>query len=414
MYKNEERVKAMLLQFKFKNFKSFADDTTLDMMATNIKEHSTTLLEKNGYKILPVAAIFGANASGKSNLFQAFNAMESDVVRNFEQGKKHSNIRPYIFNQSLDNDPSEFEVSINMDDMEYRYGFARNQEKVFEEWLFERKFSKGSKTKEKCVFYRVDNKLEVVINSEDKNEIEYVSSMVNDSELLISNLGRRNKSIYAKIFKWFILVPVVVDSSSYLVDNSMKEASTMYLYKDNKFLRLIIELVQKFDNSITDIKIEMEKDKDLNDKYVVYSKHICSDGKEKWIPFKSESSGTQKIFALGTFLHIALNDGRVIFIDELDTKLHPLVLRYIIKQFRDKEINRGGQLVFSSHNIIVLDSSDLRRDEIWFVEKVNQKSNLYSLYDFKEDVNTIRSDLDFGKHYLSGRFGAVPFQDEEV
>ena len=114
---------------------------------------------------------------------------------------------------------------------------------------------------------------------------------------------------------------------------------------------------------------------------------------------------------LSFVLLISLKYGRPCIIDELDSKLHPLLLRYIIKMFSDKSINGGGQLIFSSHNLVCLDSRDLRRDEIWFVEKNNQKSTIFSLYDFKDE--TIRKDLDFGKHYLNGRFGAVPFNDEE-
>ena len=115
---------------------------------------------------------------------------------------------------------------------------------------------------------------------------------------------------------------------------------------------------------------------------------------------------------LAWYLLYALLYGGTLFIDELDSKLHPLLLRYIVKLFKNKDINKtGGQLIFSSHNLICLDSSDLRRDEIWFIEKQNQKSTMFSLYDFKEE--SIRKDLDFGKHYLSGRFGAIPFNEEE-
>jgi len=112
---------------------------------------------------------------------------------------------------------------------------------------------------------------------------------------------------------------------------------------------------------------------------------------------------------------MTLLGGTVMFVDELDSKLHPLVIRKIIQMFSDRNKNKGkGQIIFSSHNLVSLDSSDLRRDEIWFVEKHEQKSVLYSLYDFKDyNQNSVRADLSFGKHYLAGRFGAIPFQAEE-
>ena len=149
----------------------------------------------------------------------------------------------------------------------------------------------------------------------------------------------------------------------------------------------------------------------MNDQYFPYSLHKDDESTISPVPFSIESCGTKKMFFLSMHLISSLHFGRPLFIDELDSKLHPLLLRYIVKMYHDKIDNKsGGQLIFSSHNLICLDSSDLRRDEIWFVEKIDQKSTMFSLYDFKEE--TIRKDLDFGKHYLNGRFGAVPFNDE--
>ena len=141
--------------------------------------------------------------------------------------------------------------------------------------------------------------------------------------------------------------------------------------------------------------------------YSLYNKNDKSIVK---LPFSKESSGIRKLFLITINILRSLENGEPLFIDNLDSNFHPLLLRFIIKLYKDKSINKnGGQLIFSSHNLICLDSSDLRRDEIWFVEKNNQKSTIFSLYDFKEE--TIRKDLDFGKHYLNGRFGAVPFDD---
>lgn len=404
----------MLLQFKVKNFMSFADEAVLDMAATSIKEHSDSLLEVNGNKILPIAAIFGANASGKSNFINAFNAMAYDVNETVEKGKKHDWIKPYIFDNSLNQKPSEFQIRINIKDIELRYGFSRTQDKVFEEWLFERKFAKNSKAQEKCVFFRLGNKLKMITSSVEKKEIEFVNSMLIDSDLLISGIGKRKKIKYSVIYDWFKNIPLKTDNSSDVEEFYLKNIIAGFLY-DNDQMKIKVEsFLQEFDNSIKGFKITKEKDKNLNDIYKIETCHFCDNGDEKFIPFESESSGTQKLFNLGFIISNTLTNGKVIWVDEFDTKLHPLVLRYIIKQFRDKNTNTGkGQIIFTSHNIVVLDSSDLRRDEIWFVEKNNQKSSLYSLYDFKEDETTIRSDLDFGKHYLSGRFGAIPFQESE-
>jgi len=413
MLENDRMMDTMLIRFKFKNYKSFADETILDLTATNIKEHTNSLIEKNGIKILPMAAIFGANASGKTNLFLAFKSMCADVINRYEKNENHSLIKPYIFNQSLEKSSTEYEINIIIGDKEYRYGFVRNQVKVYEEWLFANKFSKNTKAKEKMIFYRKGKKLLTEkLNQKEDKEFAYINSMIEENELLITAIGRRKRSDYSNIYEWFLHTSRVQDFSNDNDEVMSTELAAEFLCKYSSCLEDVVNLLKKFDNSITDIKIILEKDSELNEVYAVYSYHLDSMGKEIKIPFESESSGTKKIFALASWLFYSLMIGMVLWVDELDAKLHPLILRYIIKLYSDREFNTGdGQLVFSSHNLVCLDSSDLRRDEIWFVEKNNQVSTIYSLYDFKEDETTIRSDLSFGKHYLCGRFGAIPFQN---
>lgn len=403
----------MLLQFRFKNYKSFAEDAILDMTATTIKEHDNSLIIVNENKILPVAAIFGANASGKSNIFGAFYAMCADIVNTFDDDEKHSLIRPFSFCNEQKNMPTEFEVSINIDDKEFRYGYIRDQNIVYEEWLFEKKFAKNSRTKERCIYYRENSKVDLDLrNKEEFEEISFVNSMISDSNLLLTTLGKRSKSIYSKVYNWFKHTTQLQDFSNDYDEFANTEIAAEFLYDAPDALEDVVKLLQVFDNAIVDLRIEKEMDKNLDEDYKVYSYHKC-DGEELLkIPFQNESSGTQKIFSLATILMISISVGIVLFVDELDAKLHPLALRYLIRLFTNKKNNVGnGQLIFSSHNLVCLDSSDLRRDEIWFVEKNNQMSSLYSLYDFKEDSNSVRSDLSFGKNYLSGRFGAIPFQE---
>jgi AAA15 family ATPase/GTPase len=404
----------MLLQFKFKNYRSFSEETTLNMMAASIKEHNNSLIEVNGNKILPIAAVFGANAGGKSNFFNAFAAMSKDVVIEMNKKVQHTWIVPFAFDTKLSDQPSEFEVSIYVkeDNKEYRYGFSRNQTVVFEEWLFEKNFTKNSQVQEKEVFYRVDNKINIQALTKEKTEIEFVFSMIDESELLLNALGKRDKSKYSKIYEWFYLMTFRNNYSYDLNDWTNTKELTRFLFDKKEVQEMILSLLQDVDDSI--LKLDVIKNEEKKDSYEIITLHKCNGGKEIWISLEEESSGTRKLFSLALDLIIASDVGKVLFIDELDSKLHPLLLRYIIKLFRNKSKNTGGgQLIFSSHNLICLDSSDLRRDEIWFVEKVNQASSIYSLYDFKEDEGSIRSDLSFGKHYLSGRFGAIPFQNSE-
>ncbi len=413
--KKEWRLNSMLLQFRFKNFKSFADEAVLDMTATTIKEHSNTLIEKNGIKVLPLAAIFGANASGKSNIFSAFKSMQDDVLGYYDKDEKHNLIVPYIFDKNKKNEPTEYEVSINIDDDEYRYGFVRNKERVLEEWLFEKKFLKNTKSKEKNIFYRDEKKVYPdKVNSTERKELDYLGSMIKENELLLTSIGLRKKIKYSEVYKWFKKTSdfqnFSTDSREYI--NTM--AISKLLYNEESLKDEVVEILNKFDNSIIDLEIEEKEDIIFDEVYSVYTIHKDSEGNIVKLLLESESSGTKKMFSLIVSLFLSLQLGNVLWIDELDAKLHPLILRYIIKMYGDKELNvSNGQLIFSSHNLVCLDSSDLRRDEIWFVEKMNQVSNLYSLYDFRDDENAVRSDLDFGKHYLSGRFGAIPFQEGE-
>ncbi len=406
-----KEVNGMLLQFKFRNFRSFADEVVLDLTATNIQENSSSLIEKNGVKVLPLAAVFGANASGKSNLFLAFKSMREDVIGKYDD--KNSTIIPYIFDERNNNEPTEYEVCINIDDKEYRYGFARNQVKVFEEWLFCKNFAKNTKSKEKLIYYRDGSKITLgQINKTEAKELEFIGSMVTEEQLIMTAIGKRKKSTYTSIFKMFDLGFSIIDFSDEFDEIVLREAFAELTFKNEDYKKYTENLLNKIDSSIIGLYIKEEKDKNLNDVFKWYSVHKDSKGENMLLPIESESGGTRKILSIAFYTMAALLIGNTVVIDELDSKMHPLVLRYIIQMFSNPEINVGrGQLIFSSHNLVCLDSSDLRRDEIWFVEKENQKSTLFSLYDFKTTEESIRSDLNFSKHYLAGRFGAIPFQD---
>lgn len=405
----------MLLQFRFKNFMSFAEEVVFDMTATSIREHANSLLDVNGNKVLPVAAIYGGNASGKSNFFQAYKYMTSWIKEDYNTAKNFTQIQMsnFIFDDINKNEAVEFEACIVVKDLEYRYGFACKQEEIGEEWLFERKYRKGPQTKEKCIFYRCDKEIELkTSDTKEKKEIEYIFSMVRKDELILTSLGKRKVSRYAELYS-ALTHGLVVDFSSDTFEDAMKVFAIRQLYKDEEKFEKVKEVIRVFDPDIQDIEILKEQDKGLEEVYNVYTYHKKGDGDLVRTSIDFESRGTRKFFSLLYYLVLALRGG-VLFVDELDSKLHPLILRYIVRMFTNPEVNTGGgQLIFSSHNLICLDSSDLRRDEIWFVEKNNQRSTMFSLYDFKMEDSSVRSDMNFGKNYLSGRFGAIPFQKRE-
>ncbi|MCL2718549.1 MAG: ATP-binding protein [Lachnospiraceae bacterium] len=407
----------MLLQFKFANYRSFADETVFDMTATPIREHKKSLIEKNGVNVLPVAAFYGANASGKSSFFQAFYAM-CDIIRNEKKIDKKNilgaNTIPFAFYPAYAEKPTEFEVCFVLNDFEYRYGFEHTAEKIICEYLYKKKFSKN-KTVEKIIYERIGNKVKSDASLKLKAEIDYCASMCVEHSLLLSDLGKRKKiDEFAKVYGM-----LDCPYPEYLVRltdiESILNGLANLASNEDKFISILtkkmMNLITEIDEGIISIKsIKNETGKG----YTLKSVHKIGED-EIEVPISIESDGTKQLFALSFCFLGAILTGSYCFIDELDLRLHPLLLRKIVHMFKNKKINKNGaQLIFSAHNIINLDYSDLRRDEIWFVEKNNHKSSIFSLYDYEDDDGgDIRADLDFGKHYLLGRFGAIPFQKKD-
>lgn len=418
-------VNGMLLQFKFSNFRCFAEEVVFDMTATSIKEHKYSLIEKNGVNILPVAAIYGANASGKSSFFMAMERMRSVIVDRFlaQESSSENKIRPFtnsfLFDDDIRKSSSNYEVSLLIDNYEYRYGFSCTNDKILTEYLYKKKFSKN-KTIEKMLFERNDGLvIPGNVNQNMKNEIDYCASMVTDKILLLTDIGLRDKNDeLSSIFLWFFQMDVLSNKTQEIMSlNTNFDEFIGEMLADEKLSSDIKEqftrLINEVDPSISDIVVKHKVNSEGNVINVAKTKHIYNN-KPIILPFSTESEGTNKFIFLAFVLLLSINNGTLCFIDELDSKLHPLILRKIVQMFTNKETNpKGAQLIFSAHNIINLDSSDLRRDEIWFTEKDDHKSTMYSLVDFEDEYGSIRSDLSYGKHYLFGRFGAVPFQTEE-
>lgn len=394
----------MLLQFRAKNYKSIGDEIIFDMTAINsLSDHKEFLIEKNGVNILPVAAFFGANASGKSNVLEAINSMK----RNIKSDKTFTNI-PFLYNEKKRVEPTEFEVFFTYDETEYRYGYTMTTEQIIEEWLYKRKLSKN-KTKWQMIFERENNHIEYS-SIKKYNYLSEYNHLI-DSKMLVV------KFFYNRDLKEIKDFRIVNDFfTDYIVfNNAYNTHLTHFLdfyYKHNKFKKEALKFLQEFDPNIEDFSVEAKENKDGETIFEAYTTH---NGKK--YPVNIESSGTQKLIFIYLFIYLALDLGNVIIIDELDCQLHPLILRKLVQMFHDKTINKNNaQLIFSSHNIIVLDKNQLRRDEIWFVEKDNKGyTDIFSLAEFKTDKKHVRSDVDYGKHYLAGRFGAIPyFNNKEV
>lgn len=374
----------MLLRFRFKNYKSFAEDAILDMTATSNKEHIDTIIDSNGEKILPVVGIFGANGSGKSNFFDAFQTMCTEVLNSSQS------VTPFAFDTNIKKTSTEFEVSITIEDKKYRYGFSKYRKEIVEEWLFEQEVH----SKEKCIFYTEKDTMHFKGCPKSENE-ELCSAFdtLPKEKLLLTALGEREKSSYSKVYVWFRRTAEYQYHSHLMKDSFALQLLAVLPKVKNDALNLL----QEFDSSIVDLEVI-----EHNNKYQIYFYHLNEKGNKVRIPFKQEAQGFQKILSLAVWIGLSQSTSLVLFVDDLDTNLHPLILRYFINLYTDPNKNKEhSQLIFSSHN---LNFSDLRKDEIWFIEKENQKSTMFSLSDFKTENST-----EYEKHYLCGRYGAIPF-----
>lgn len=410
----------MLIQFRYKNFKSFRDDTILDFSATKITEHSDRVVQIGNEKILPTAAIFGANASGKSNVIQAFRFMSTYVIDSFAFGgegddKKSKTKKlkqtPFLFDKDSRDAESSFEVYFISSEeagcKSYNYGFTLDQSGIVEEWL-----NAKSKTARsyKPVFYR--NKEELDLSGLPTKSQE-ILRMTLEPETLIVSLGAKLKISKLKCIRdWFY------DTNFTNFGNPIENVFLSSLipdgFADDKDVqKKVVDYFATFDSSIVGFNIEVIKSDDEDSRHIKIDALHKVIGSEEFasIPLEEESDGTLKMFALYPALQDTLESGGVLFVDELNARLHPLLVRGFLITFLNPETNPNhAQLVFTTHDSWQLSNNLLRRDEIWFTEKEQSGvSTLYSLADFvDEDGSKIRKDESYEKNYLLGKYGAIP------
>lgn len=415
----------MLIQFNFKNFKSFRDEVSLDLTATKITEHEDHVTEAANDKLLKVAAIYGANASGKSNVYDAFEYMTYYVDESFKFGDEEERRRktvdsyqkviPFLFNENSRDEETTFEV-FYVDNSEntgktYQYGFSLKKDEVVEEWLYSK--AKTARNKYRTIFYRKKGE-ELEMNGFSKNHVENIKASLNKESLIVSLGSKLRIAKLKKVRDWFLSNEIVNfgdPAENFFLSRVLPEG-----FVDRKEVQdNVVEYFASFDEAIQDFNIEelpQEDEKDNSKSYKIDALHKMGDsGEMVSIPLKQESSGTLKMFALYPSLKEVLAQGSTLFIDELNARLHPLLVRNIILTFLSPEINtRNAQLIFTTHDIWQFSNELLRRDEIWMVNKNRDGvSELYSLVEFKdEEGNKVRRDEALAKNYLTGNYGAIP------
>ena len=396
----------MLSQFTVKNYKSIRDEMTFDMQATAISEHTDRLIKaSNNELLLPVSAIYGPNGGGKSNVLQALHTLELKVLRplyatesdmNSKLRMKNLEIVPFAFDEESKNSPTEFEIFFQTTKAEYRYILHVLRETIVYESLSMRKVETNRTTD---IFEREDGK----ISMGDGFSKLKVSEDISDTLPLLSYLGitYRKNEVVGDCISWF------EDGIEFLNYGSPIQELQLAIANSADIKELILNMIREMDLDIEDFRVEKREAGDIQ----VFTKHNV-DGNAYEINLSEESSGTKKLFGLLPFIAESLTKGTTLVIDELDAKIHPVLLKHIIMLYNNLEINKhGAQLIFTSHDLSTMNSEVFRRDEIWFVAKGNeQNSKLYSLVEFKNpDGSSVRKDAKFDKQYLEGKYGADPY-----
>ena len=402
----------MLIEFSVKNFMSFKNKVTLSMEKGNGDENLDNIFKWKDAELVKVASIYGANASGKSNLLKAFYCAIL-MVRNSSMisiNGKWLFIKPFMFDDVSSKGPSEFEFIILASGVKYKYYFSTDGYKVYDEGL-DAYYSQ----KPTSIFKRYD--VNKYLFNADKAKLEPLTAHNTDNKLFLSTATTWNYDKTKDVFLWFNNVIDTYDSFDMISNRDI----ISYKNNDNNIKQFALKLLKESDILINDIHVDYkdETDKQVMEMFdapliknvdIQVEHEIIDKNNNKHIyrlSFDEESRGTRVLFALAPFLKRAFESKKVIIVDELEKSLHPTLIECIVKLFNNKDINKANsQLIFTTHAANLLNINLLRRDQIWFTEK-NPNNGVSSLYPL--DSFSVRKDENIYKGYLSGRYGAVPF-----
>ena len=395
----------MLSQFSVSNFRSIKDTMTLDMQAASIAEHEEQIIHaENNEVFLPVSVIYGPNGGGKSNVLRALYALIDKVIRPINVINHKSDIptevdlsiKPFAFSSETRNQPTEFELFFRTALAEYRYLLVIQNEKVLYEKLDRKKHATN---RQSALFER---EAERVVMKSDIKRLKVTDALTEELPLL-SFLGitYRKNEIINDIIDWFQHKIAFLNYGNPWIEFCLR------IDECEQYKHMILNMLKEMDIDIEDFRIEKKE----NGEPRVFTIHQV-DSYQAELNLREESSGTQKIFNVLPVVVDSLFQGKTLVVDELDAKIHPSLLKYIIELFNNPAANKkGAQLIFTSHDLTTMNNALFRRDEIWFVAKGNQQnSQLYSLVEFKTDNGrTVRPDAQYFKQYLEGKYGADPY-----
>lgn len=391
----------MILEFCVTNYLSIKDELRLSFIATSLKENMSEpndifRLDDTDIHLLRSAVIYGANASGKSNVLKALAFFKQFITDSFKdsQAGQAIDVETFRLNASTAIEPTTMEATFTDGEFIYRYGFEVNSESVQVEWLYKRAGKKRAKEVE--IFYRDTDSTTVHPKSQLLQEVVN-KKMVRSNALLLSTAAQFNENTAVSILRWLADTKVLFCSQDdilwqnaikHLDDDTMRQRITDFA----RYADLGIESITKTDNRL----VSHHRQYDDNGRQVNNVSFAFN---------RNESEGTIKYFSLAYPIIDALDNGKRIIIDELDSRLHPLLVKRIVALFNDANTNpKGAQLLFTAHDTFLLSAGLFRRDQVWFTQKNSfGATELFSLAEYK-----VRSGSPFEKDYLQGKYGATP------
>ncbi len=416
----------MLIELSIRNFRSFREKQTLKLTATASKE----LFENNTFeppiksipRLIRSAAIYGPNAAGKSNLIMAVSFMKRFVLSSAKESQEREPIpvTPFLFDRETSKKPTEFEMIFISEGVRYQYGFAVDKKRVVEEWLLAYPGNRPQRWFERTYDSTV-GEYGWYFGSKFVGTKKLWRSATRDNALFLSTAIQLNNHQLKPVFNWFnslkVFSPKMIWSQEITIDHCLESRSK----------EKVLNFLKAADLSITDIELEEDEfsvDNLPKNFKLLFGEEIIKEleGEKIWkvnffhpatdnqgsimLPIHEESDGTQKLFAYaGPWLEM-LTEGRVFFIDEIDTSLHPYIIRFLLSLVHSPRSNENnGQVIFTTHDTSLLDPGIFRRDQIWFVEKDRYNAScLYPLSDFSP-----RKKEALRKGYMAGRYGAIPY-----
>lgn len=431
----------MLIEFRFKNYRSFRDETILSMEAVGLGTMKNSLIQYNNMKLLPGAVIYGKNGGGKSNVIRAF-WLGVQFIKNaqrIQHEKASVPVIPFALNDYSENEPTEFEFDYISNGIKYWYSFAATKEKIIRESLYHA--PKGQKAQ---VFVRKGQKFSF---TEDKARRKLISETVAENQLFFSIACTMNDSACINAMSWFR------EDVFFSRDYTDIPRQLLEFYEDRNMLKAISDYAKTADFGIEEMKFEVENKEIKNGLeipedipegmkaalasfiQVLSETSTNSEGKLKMSQIKAksqhrgidsngdgrfysleledESDGTRKLMSLAPAIESVLKRGGVLLVDELERELHPMLVNYVVAKFQSKKSNpKGAQIIFTTHDTELMNLEYIRKDQIYFADKnrMDGSSELYSVTDF-----TTKTADNIRKGYLVGKYGATPnIEIEEV